>query len=70
MAERHAYYLPDGRFIDFDLPEPLRLAIGDAVVAYSRIDNMVLEIMWELRGSSLNEKRKLVAGARRRIAKS
>lgn len=51
--------LPDGRTLTFDLPEKLRLAIGDAIVSFSRIETIVLEIIWELRGSDLNEKRSL-----------
>ncbi|MGO9005737.1 MAG: hypothetical protein ACLQIQ_14695 [Beijerinckiaceae bacterium] len=51
--------LPDGRLLDFELPTELRLAIADAIICYSQLDNIILEIIWELRQSDLNEKRKL-----------
>jgi hypothetical protein len=59
--------LPDGRILDTALSVQLRLAIADAVVMYSRLDTMILEIIWELRKSDLNEKRKL---AKRSAAKN
>ena len=41
--------------------------MGDAVIAYARINNMVLEIIWELRQSSFNEKQKLAGRSTARI---
>jgi hypothetical protein len=59
--------LPDGRILDTTLSVELRLTIADAVAMYSRFDTMIIEIIWELRKSDLNEKRKL---AKRSAAKN
>jgi hypothetical protein len=42
--------LPADTVLSFILPEKLRLAIADAIVIQSRIENCVVEIIWMLKG--------------------
>jgi hypothetical protein len=49
-----------------DLPERLRLAIADAVVIFSRIDNALIEGIWVLEEADPKRKRQI---ARRHVSK-
>jgi|GEM_PF-1594737 hypothetical protein len=49
---------PDASW-NFDLPEKLKLGIADAVVTFARMETTLLEIVWILEESTLEEKREL-----------
>jgi len=49
---------PDASW-NFTIPEKLKLAIADAVVTFARMETTLLEIIWILEESTLEEKREL-----------
>lgn len=49
---------PDASW-NFTIPEKLKLAIADAVVTFARMETTLLEIVWILEDSTLEEKREL-----------
>jgi hypothetical protein len=49
---------PDASW-NFELPDKLKLVIADAIVTFARMETTLLEIVWILEESTLEEKREL-----------
>ena len=55
--------MPEGTRLSPDLPEWVRLAVGDAVVVFGRMEQEIIEISWILTDADLKAKLKLTKGS-------
>ncbi|MEP9377020.1 hypothetical protein ABLE91_09920 [Aquabacter sp. CN5-332] len=45
--------------VSFDLPDGLKIKIAEAITIFSRIENMLIEILWSINNADLKAKKKI-----------